>query len=162
MRSRKLSIAYVHYGAQSGVTGQVARALGTRGHEVRLVEATGDLEPRHPVTGRLRPLPGVALTLAAAAARFGVGRSALEHRWYTSYAFDHHGRDAGVALRALRPAPDVVLQNGALFGPGDPAPYPSVLLLDHPRALAEATPGWPSAGVASARARVWSRRRTEG
>lgn len=140
-----LSIAYVHYGWQSGVTSAVTRALLDRGHDVRLVAATGALEPRDPVTRRPRPRPDILLHLALACARFG--RSGLEHRWNTGYAFDRHGRDAGVALRALRPAPEIVLQNGALFGPGDPPPFPYVLLLDHTRALAEASPGWRAAGV---------------
>ncbi len=149
MRDGKLSIAYVHYGAQSGVTPQVARALAARGHDVRLVEATGDLEPRHPVTRRLRPLPGVALHLAAAAARFGLRRRALEHRWNTPFAFDCHALRAGEALRALEPAPRLVLQNGALFAPGLPAPYPYALLLDHTRALAMRSPAWPIAGLSA-------------
>jgi glycosyltransferase involved in cell wall biosynthesis len=140
-----LAIAYVHYGWQSGVTSAVARALLDRGHDVRLVTATGALEPRDPVTRRPRPRPDILLHLALACARYG--RRGLEHRWNTGYAFDRHGRDAGLALRALRPAPQIVLQNGALFGPGDPPPFPYVLLLDHTRALAEASPGWPTAGV---------------
>lgn len=140
-----LSIAYVHYGWQSGVTSAVAGALLDRGHDVRLVGATGALEPRDPVTRRPRPRPDILYHLALACARYG--RRGLEHRWNTGYAFDRHGRDAGVALRALRPAPQIVLQNGALFGPGDPAPFPYVLLLDHTRALAEASPGWRAAGV---------------
>lgn len=141
-----LAIAYVHYGWQSGVTSAVARALLDRGHDVRLVTATGALEPRDPVTRRPRPRPDILLHLALACARYG--RRGLEHRWNTGYAFDRHGRDAGLALRALRPAPQIVLQNGALFGPGDPPPFPYVLLLDHTRALAEASPGWRAAGVA--------------
>lgn len=140
-----LSIAYVHYGWQSGVTSAVARALLDRGHDLRLVSATGALEPRDPVTRRPRPRPDILLHLAIACARFG--RQGLEHRWNTGYAFDRHARDAGLALRALRPAPQIVLQNGALFGPGDPPPFPYVLLLDHTRALAEASPGWRAAGV---------------
>jgi len=145
MGSGGLEIAYVHYGWQSGVTSAVARALLDRGHGVRLVSATGALEPRDPVTRRPRPRPDIVYHLALACARYG--RQGLEHRWNTGYAFDRHGRDTGAALRALRPAPDVVLQNGALFGPGDPPPFPYVLLLDHTRALAEASPGWPAAGV---------------
>jgi glycosyltransferase involved in cell wall biosynthesis len=140
-----LSIAYVHYGWQSGVTSAVARALLDRGHDVRLVGATGVLEPRDPVTRRPRPRPDILFHLALACACYG--RRGLEHRWNTGYAFDRHGREAGTALRALRPAPDVVLQNGALFSPGDPPPFPYVLLLDHTRALAEASPGWRAAGV---------------
>jgi glycosyltransferase involved in cell wall biosynthesis len=145
MRGSRLSIAYVHYGAQSGVTGAVARALAERGHEVQLVAATGDLEPRDPATGRLRPRPRVMLHLAAAAARFG--RLALQHRWNTTYAWDHHARRAGELLRSLRPRPDLVLQNGALFAPGLPPPFPYALLLDHTRALAMANPPWPQAGL---------------
>ena len=140
-----LGIAYVHYGWQSGVTSAVARALLDRGHDVRLVSATGALEPRDPLTRRPRPRADILLHLAIAYARFG--RQALEHRWNTAYAFDRHAREAGAALRALRPAPEVVLQNGALFAPGDPPPFPYVLLLDHTRALAEASPGWRAAGV---------------
>src|SRR5689334_14469189 len=141
-----LSIAYVHYGWQSGVTSAVTRALLDRGHDVRLVTATGALEPRDPVTRRPRPRPDILLHLALACARFG--RRGLDHRWNTGYAFDRHAREAGLALRALRPAPQIVLQNGALFGPGDPPPFPYVLLLDHTRALAEASPGFREAGVA--------------
>jgi glycosyltransferase involved in cell wall biosynthesis len=145
MRSSRLSIAYVHYGGQSGVTGAVTRALLDRGNDVRLVAATGTLEPRDPVTRRLRPTPDVALQLVAAAARFG--RRAVAHRWNTSFAFDRHSRDAGERLQALRPAPDVVLQNGALFAPGLPPTLPYALLLDHTRALAQAAPSWPIADL---------------
>jgi starch synthase len=140
-----LSIAYVHYGWQSGVTSAVLRALLDRGLDVRLVTATGTLEPRDPVTRRPRPRPDVLLHLVLACARFG--RRGLVHRWNTGYAFDRHGREVGAALRALRPAPDVVLQNGALFAPGVPPPFPYALLVDHTRALAEASHGWPDAGV---------------
>jgi glycosyltransferase involved in cell wall biosynthesis len=140
-----LSIAYVHYGWQSGVTSAVARALLDRGHDLRLVTATGALEPRDPVTRRPRPRADILLHLALACARFG--RRGLDHRWNTTYAFDRHGREAGAGLRALRPPPDVVLQNGALFSPGAPPPFRYALLIDHTRALAEASPAWPWAGV---------------
>ena len=142
---RRLAIAYVHYGAQSGVTEHVARALEERGHEVRLVAATGALEPRDPRTRWPRPSPDVLLHLAHAAVRF---RSrALVHRWNTPFAFDRHSRAAGAALERLDPPPDVVLQNGALFAPGLPAPWPYVLLLDHTRALAMESPPVPEAGL---------------
>ena len=147
MRGDRLAIAYVHYGVQSGVTGAIAGALGERGHDVRLVAATGELEPRDPATRRLRPGPRVLAHLALAAARFGA--LALEHRWNTTYAWDHHARAAGEALRAARPTPDLVLQNGALFAPGLPPPFPYALLLDHTRALAQASPAWPRAGLAA-------------
>ncbi len=148
MRGGRLSVAYVHYGTQSGVTASVARALMDRGHDVRLVSALGDLELRDPVTCRLRPTPRVLLNLMASVARFGLGRQALEHRINTGYAFDHHSRAAGAALGALRPAPGIVLQNGALFSPGLPPPYPYALLCDHTRALAQASPAWPEVGLA--------------
>ncbi len=143
--SRRLSIAYVHYGAQSGVTASVAEALRARGHDLRFVEVLGDLEPRDPVTRRPRPTPRVLLNLALASARFG--RLALGYRWNTTYAFDHHARRAGEALRALPRPPDIVLQNGALFAPGIPPPYAYALLLDHTRALAMRSPAWPEAGL---------------
>lgn len=145
MRAGRLSIAYVHYGTQSGVTPAVTRALLDRGHDVRLVAATGALEPRDPLTRRLRPTPGVAFHLAAAALRFG--DRAVAHRWNTCFAFDRHARAAGEALDAVRPAPDLVLQNGALFSPGLPPRLPYALLLDHTRALAEASPAWPALGL---------------
>ncbi|BDG03906.1 glycosyltransferase family 4 protein [Anaeromyxobacter oryzae] len=145
MRGRPLSIAYVHYGAQSGVTAAVSDALARRGHDVQLVTPTGGLEPRDPATRRLRPMPAVALHLALAAARFG--RLALRHRWNTTYAWDHHARRAGELLATLRPTPDLVLQNGALFAPGLPPRLPYALLLDHTRALAMRSPPWPRAGL---------------
>lgn len=146
MGSEGLSIAYVHHGPQRGVTAAVVEALLDRGHEVRLVAATGALQLRDPVTRRLRPTRQLALGLAAAFARFG--RRALANRWNTTYAFDVHSAATGEALRALRPAPDLVLQNGSLFAPGLPPPYPYALLCDHTRALAQRTPGLPVAGLA--------------
>lgn len=145
MQGGRLSIAYVHYGGQSGVTPAVTRALLDRGHDVRLVPATGVLQLRDPITRRPHPTARLAVGLAVAAARFG--RRALDYRWNTGYAFDAHSEVAGEALRALRPAPDLVLQNGALFAPGLPPPYPYALLCDHTRALAQATPAWPAAGL---------------
>jgi glycosyltransferase involved in cell wall biosynthesis len=145
MRAERLSIAYVHYGGQSGVTPAITRALLDLGHEVRPVAATGILQLRDPVTRRPRASTQAALGIAVAAARFG--RRALSHRWNTGYAFDLHSAAAGEALRALRPAPDLVLQNGALFAPGLPPPYPYALLCDHTRALAQATPPWPALGL---------------
>jgi glycosyltransferase involved in cell wall biosynthesis len=145
MGGARHSIAYVHYGGQSGVTAAVAGALLDRGHDVRLVAATGAFDLRDPVTRRPRPTLDVLVHLAASVGRYG--RLGLRHRWNTGFAFDRHSRDAGVALQALRPAPDLVLQNGALFSPGTPPPYPYVLLLDHTRALAQASPAWPAAGL---------------
>lgn len=144
-RTPRLSVAYVHYGEQSGVTQSVTVSLQERGHAVRLVNATGALEPRDPSTHRRRVTPRVALHLALAAARFG--RQGLVHRWNTTYAFDHHSACAGAALEALRPAPDLVLQNGALFSPGPSPHLPYALLLDHTRALAMLNPEVPAAGL---------------
>src|SRR5512140_3266288 len=143
----RLSIAYVHYGAQSGVTGSVTRAMAARGHDVRLVAATGELDLRAPVTRLPRLRAPVAIHLALSAARYG--RRWYQHRWNTAYAFDRHSRRAGALLAALRPVPDLVLQNGALLSPGLPPHLPYALLLDHTRALAAAGPAWPQAGLAA-------------
>ncbi len=140
-----LSIAYVHYGAQSGVTGAVTRALAARGHDIRLLAATGELDLRDPVTRLPRLRAPVAIHLALSAARYG--RLWYRHRWNTEYAFDRHSRRAGALLETLRPVPDLVLQNGALLSPGLPPRLPYALLLDHTRALASAGPPWPRAGL---------------
>lgn len=145
MGSVRLSIAYVHYGPQSGVTSAVTETLLERGHDVRPVAALGPLELRDPLTRRPRLTRTAAVGLALAVARFG--RRGLCHRWNTTYAFDVHSAAVGEALRALRPAPDLVLQNGGLFAPGLPPPFPYALLLDHTRALAQRTPGLPRAGL---------------
>ncbi len=141
----KLSLAYVHYGAQSGVTGAVTRALAARGHDVRLVAATGDLDLRDPVTRLPRVRLPVLKHLALSAARYGP--LWYQHRWNTEYAFDLHSRRADRALAALRPAPDLVLQNGALLSPGLPPRFPYVLLVDHTRALGMRSPPWPQYGL---------------
>jgi len=138
-----MEIAYVNYGAQSGVTRHVAAALAGRGHRVLDLCATGPLEPRDPRTRWPRLTAPVAVHLALAAARFR--GEALSHRWNTPYAFDRHSRRAGELLAALDPAPDAVLQNGALFGPGDPPPFPYVLLCDHTRLLAQESPDFAEA-----------------
>ena len=134
---RRIDLAYVHYGDQSGVTPHVTAALRARGHLVRPVCAVGELEPRDPGTGDRHLTRAVFAHLAAAALRFG--RRAVAHRWNTTYAFDAHSERARRLLRALEPAPEVVLQNGALFAPGIPPPLPYVLLVDHTRALAMET-----------------------
>ncbi len=141
----RLSIAYVHYGAQSGVTGAVASALSARGHALRLVAATGELDLRDPLSRLPRLRVPVAVHVAVAAARYG--KRWYRHRWNTEYAFDRHSRRAGDLLAAMRPAPELVLQNGALLSPGLPPRFPYVLLLDHTRALAAAAPPWPQAGL---------------
>lgn len=140
-----LTIAYTNYGEQSGVTAKVAQALRAHGHRITPVSARGPLDLRDPETRLPRVTRDVVFHLAIATARFR--RRALAHRWNTGYAFDVHSRHLGATLAALEPAPDVVLQNGALFSPGLPARFPYVLLLDHTRALAEASPAYPQAGL---------------
>ncbi|MFT3913890.1 MAG: glycosyltransferase family 4 protein [Anaeromyxobacteraceae bacterium] len=140
-----LSIAYANYGEQSGVTTQVARTLELRGHRVTPVEVFGTLDLRDRRTRWPRPTPAVLAHLAISAARFG-GR-ALAHRFNTPFAFDLHSREAGAALDALASAPEVVLQNGALFAPGLPPRLPYALLLDHTRALAMRARPFPEAGL---------------
>jgi glycosyltransferase involved in cell wall biosynthesis len=142
-----LSIAYANYGEQSGVTAHVAATLRALGHRIAPVSARGPLDLRDPHTRLPRLTRDVFAHLAVAAARFR--RRALAYRWNTAYAFDVHSRYLGAAIDALDPAPDVVLQNGALFAPGAPPRVPYVLLLDHTRALAEASPAYPAAGLAA-------------
>lgn len=135
VQSRRLTIAYVHYGEQSGVTASVSAALEARGHRVIPVFGRGPLELRDRVSGRPRLTPSVLFHLAAAVAHFG--ERARAYRWNTPFAFDVHSRFAGEMLSGLPATPDVVLQNGALFAPGRPPPLPYVVYLDHTRALAE-------------------------
>jgi len=142
--TQALRIAYVHFGAQSGVTDAVLRALRDRGHHVEPVLAAGPLEPRDE-RGRLRPSIPFVRHLACAALRFGP--TARAHRWNTPYAFDMHSGRAGALLDRLHPAPDVVLQNGALFAPGLLPSLPYVLLLDHTRALSMRALPMPGAGL---------------
>jgi len=142
---RDLTIAYVNYGEQSGVTASVTEALEARGHRVVPVFGRGPLELRDRVTGQPRVTPAVLLHLAAAAARFG--DRALSYRWNTPFAFDAHSRFVGEMLGGLPLAPDVVLQNGALFAPGQPPSRPYVVYLDHTRALAERRGAEPAAGL---------------
>ena len=100
------------------------------------------------------------LHLAAAAARFG--RRAFAHRWNTTYAFDAHTREAGRAVAALPTPPDVILQNGALFAPGENPRQPYVLLLDHTRQLSMqlAVPGGTSLPAPVDYGPAWRQRET--
>ena len=124
-----MRIAYVNHGEQSGVTANVQRALLALGHDVVRVDPTGVLALRNPRTRRPRPTPRVLLSIAASALEFG--SRALPRRWNTPFAFDQHSKQAGTLLAKLPQPPDVVLQNGALFAPGRPPPFPYVLLLDN-------------------------------
>src|SRR2546423_11641574 len=120
-----MHIAYVNYGNQSGVTPNVVRSLSALGHQIVSVEPTGILALRDPRTRLPRPTPRVLLSLAASALRHGP--QLMHHRWNTVYAFDQHTRRAGALIEALAQRPDVVLQNGALFAPGNPSRVPYVL-----------------------------------
>lgn len=141
----RLSIAYVNYGFQSGVTERVIHALQMRGHQIASLDVVGPLEHREKESRRLRMSAKVARNLGEAVLRFG--RRAMQHRWTTTYAFDEHSREAGRLLAALPGQPDVILQAGALFAPGLPPPGRYVLLLDNTRALAMERPAEPSVGL---------------
>ena len=141
-----MNVAFVNYGVLSGVTGQITRHLAARGHRIDPLDVVGPVEHRDP-KGRLRLTTDAAINLGLAAVRFG--RLALHHRWNTGFAFDLHSRNAGRLLAAAKVRPDVVLQAGALFAPGDPAQFPYVLLLDNTRHLAMQRPAEPSASLAA-------------
>lgn len=138
-------LAQLHYGDQSGVTQHISLALAERGHRLTSLSAVGDLELREPLSRRPRMTLDVARHLAFSGLRFG--RSILAHRWNTTFAFDAHTKSAGRLLRSLPEEPELVLQHGALFSPGDPPPFPYVLFLDHTRALSMEQPPIPEVGL---------------
>jgi starch synthase len=129
-----MRVAYLNYGNQSGVTPSIAKALATD-HEIINVDPTDALALRDPKTRLPRVSPRVALALAMSGIQYG--RKLLQHRWNTGYAFDQHSKRAGELLRSISPAVHIVLQNGALFVPGDPPAHPYVLLLDNTSLLAQ-------------------------
>ncbi len=153
-----MRIAYLNYGAQSGVTTNITNGLQRLGHSVEHLDASDALALRFPGTRLPRPTPRVLLSLAASLAQYP--RQALFHRWNTAYAFDVHSARAGQLLRGLSDPPQVVLQNGALFAPGRPPPLPYVLLLDNTCALAMRQPAIPEAGLGAhvSFGRRWARR----
>ena len=140
-----MRIAYVNYGNQSGVTPNIVRALQDLGHRIVPVDPTGVLAFRDRRTRLPRPTPQVLLSVVVSALRHGP--QLMHHRWNTVYAFDQHSKQAGELLDALPQAPDVVLQNGALFAPGRPSRFPYVLLLDNTCRLAERQPAVPQADI---------------
>src|SRR5256886_17542710 len=66
-------------------------------------------------------------------------------------------------LSSLAKPPHVVLQNGALFAPGRPCPFPYVLLLDNTCLLAEQQPPVPEADIGKfiSFGKAWLRRGRE-
>lgn len=140
-----LSIAYVNYGFQSGVTGQVIRCLSDRGHRVTSLNVIGPLEYRHEGSRRPRLSPEVLLGLLFAFKQYG--REAMHYRWNTTFAFDRHSAEAARSIAGMETAPDVVLQAGALFSPGLRPSHPYVLLLDNTRQIAMRRPPEPEVGL---------------
>ena len=158
---RHLQVAYVNYGDQSGVTPNVCRELASLGHRVTSVDPTQVLALRDPQTRLPRPTPRVLYSMAAGIVRFGP--QVMYHRWNTVFAFEQHTRSAAKLLSSLSDPPEAVLQNGAIFAPGRPAPFPYVLLLDNTCRLAERQPPIPEAGIGRhvEFGRAWLRRETD-
>jgi glycosyltransferase involved in cell wall biosynthesis len=138
-----MRLLYIHYGPQSGVTDAITTQLSSSGLDVV------QHNPARSFLYQLRPgkrIPNarpVVMRAVLEAVRLH-GAHWKSYYLHTLYAFDHLSREAARAIRCA--APDVVLQAGALFGPG---PYPIVpyhLYLDHTRAIAERytpAPGLP-------------------
>jgi starch synthase len=135
-----MRIGYVNYGTQSGVTLNVQRGLIDCGHEVELIDPTPLLKLR---TKSRWPRPTYAVLRMMLEAMLRFPGNMMLHRLNTNYAFDANSRHVRKALRKLQP--DVVLQNGALFSPGNDFPY--ALLLDNTCRLAQAQPAVPQAGL---------------
>jgi len=159
-----MRVAYVNYGAQSGVTASLTRALQAGGAEVEEVNALGPLELRWAKTRLPRPTPSVLWGVALSVLQYG-------ERWRfrminTPFSFDVHSAAVGRELLALarRPLspPDVILQNGALFAPGQKPVAPYVLLLDNTCAITEKWPAAPEVGLLPERTfgPDWFRRET--
>lgn len=130
-----MKLLYVHYGPQSGVTSSVTAAL---------LDAGVDLLHFNPLDGFMYQLQAGPVLLPNARPQVVRAVAAAMHRhgahWkpyylHTTYAFDALSDRCAEAIADADP--DLVLQAGALFGPG---PYPRVpyfLYLDHTRAIAE-------------------------
>jgi glycosyltransferase involved in cell wall biosynthesis len=150
-----MRLLYLHYGPQSGVTDSVTGQLAAAGLEV---------VQHNPVRHFLYQLrPGTPIPNA----RPAVARAVLEAlrlhgmHWksyylHTPYAFDRLSRGAARAIR--RAAPDLVLQAGALFGPGPYPTGPYHLYLDHTRAISERYPAVPGLPPPVASQAVWRAR----
>jgi glycosyltransferase involved in cell wall biosynthesis len=129
-----MRVLYLHYGPQSGVTAAITGALAEAGAQVL------QANPAERFLYQLRP--GLKIPNARPAVVRGVVEALRLHgtNWkpyylHTTYAFDHLSRLAARAIRRARP--DVVLQAGALFGPGPYQETPYHLYCDHTRAIAE-------------------------
>lgn len=137
-----MRVLYVHYGPQSGVTDAVTAHLSASGLEVI---------QHNPVRSFLYQLrPGVRVPNARPAVIRALLEAVRLHgvHWksyylHTLFAFDHLSRETARAIRSV--APDLVMQAGALFGPGPYPVIPYCLYLDHTRAIAERYP--PAPGV---------------
>jgi glycosyltransferase involved in cell wall biosynthesis len=128
-------LLYVHYGAQSGVTASLTRALRDARVEVESFCPVDGLTYQRRAGPWLLPNARPAVVRAVAGAVRRHRRHWKSYYLHTTYAFDLLSRRVARAIR--RAAPDRVLQSGVLFGPG---PYPEVpywLYLDHTRAIAE-------------------------
>jgi glycosyltransferase involved in cell wall biosynthesis len=150
-----MRLLYVHYGPQSGVTDAITAQLAASGLEV---------VQHNPVRRFLYQLrPGLRIPNARPAVIRAVAAALRVHgvHWksyylHTPYAFDHLSRVSARAIRCA--APDLVIQAGALFGPG-PYPFaPYHLYLDHTRAIAERYPPAPGLPPAVAFQGEWRAR----
>jgi alpha-maltose-1-phosphate synthase len=135
VRRNPLRILYLAYGSQSGVTAAVVERLTAAGHEVHVANPVKGFLYKRRVAGVQLPnaTPGPVLATAAAMLRF-------RQRWrelylHTCAAFDLLTARSAALVRRVRP--DLVLQSGALFGPGAPE-VPYYLYVDHTRAISEA------------------------
>jgi glycosyltransferase involved in cell wall biosynthesis len=150
-----MRLLYVHYGPQSGVTAAITAHLSASALEV--VEHN----PARRFLYQLRPgtrLPNIRPAVLRAfleAVRLH-GAHWKSYYLHTPYAFDHLSREAARAIR--RTAPDLVLQAGALFGPGPYPVRPYHLYLDHTRAIAERYPPAPGLPPAIAYQAEWRAR----
>jgi glycosyltransferase involved in cell wall biosynthesis len=147
---------YVHYGPQSGVTTGITRALSAAGLDLEAFDALRGFLWGRRVRGVPVPNPRPeVLGAVGAALRLG-GRWWKCSYLHTTFAFDRLSARAAAAIRAA--SPDVVLQAGALFGPG---PYPEVpyfLYLDHTRAIAERYVPYPGLPPPIPAERAWHAR----
>ncbi len=150
-----MRLLYVHYGPQSGVTDAITSQLSACGLEVI------QHNPARSFLYQLRQ--GTRIPNARPAVIRAVLESVRLHgaHWksyylHTPYAFDHLSREAARAIR--RTAPDLVLQAGALFGPGPYLATPHHLYLDHTRAIAERYPPAPGLPPAVAYQAEWRAR----